>query len=452
MTAAASSTPVAAIILAAGHGTRMRSTTPKVLHEIGGRAMLGHVLDSAACLDPQQCVVVVGAQGDRVADAAADFQPGIAIARQDPPRGTGDAVMQAMKHIDGFTGAVLVLYADTPLIQPETLSALIKDIDDGAAAAVLGFHPSTEHAYGRLKMSSDGMLEAIIEAKDAQEDELKINFCNSGMMALDADFLRAGLPQLTDDNAKKEYYLTDLIAIARREGRICAAREVSEDEVIGVDARSDLAIAEKLYQDQRRKDAMDAGVTLIDPPTVYFSHDTALENDVVVEPHVVFGPGVNISRGARVKAFTHIEGASLAEGASAGPYARLRPGAEIGANAKIGNFVEIKKAAIGENVKVSHLTYIGDAEIGPRANIGAGTITCNYDGYNKHKTTIGADAFIGSNSSLVAPVVIGDGAYVGSGSVITRPVEAGDLAVARGRQAVIKGWAARFRKAHTPKQ
>ncbi len=445
---AASNQSLAVVVLAAGHGTRMRSTTPKVLHEIGGRSMLAHVLETAAQLSPERTIVVVGAQGERVAEAARAFRPDIAVAVQEPPRGTGDAVIKAQPFLEGFNGVVLVLYADTPLVRSETLSVLIHDIDAGAAAAVLGFREEGPHAYGRLKQSHDGSLLAIVEAKDATPDELQITFCNSGMMAVDASFLRKGLPRLTNNNAKREFYLTDLIAIARDDGLSCAAREAGADETMGVDSRSALAIAEARYQERRRAAAMEAGVTLIDPSTVYFSSDTILENDVTVEPHVFFGPGVRVGSGAQIKAFSHLEGARVANGATIGPYARLRPGAEIGANAKIGNFVEVKKASIGGDAKVNHLSYVGDADVGPRANIGAGVITCNYDGFNKHKTEIGAGAFVGSNSALVAPVKIGDDAYVGSGSVITKTVEPGDLAVARGRQSAIKGWAVRFRKAH----
>jgi len=272
---------------------------------------------------------------------------------------------------------------------------------------------------------------------------------NSGVMAIESNFLRKALPKIEPNNAKKEYYLTDLVAIARAEGLACATLEADVDEVIGVNSRLELSIAECIFQSQQRASAMEQGVTLIDPNTVYFSHDTKIENDVVIEPNVYFGPGVSIKTGAVIKAFSHFEGANVGKQATAGPFARLRPGAELGEGGKVGNFVEIKKAALGAGAKVSHLTYIGDAEIGANANIGAGTITCNYDGFNKHVTKIGANAFIGSNSSLVAPVAIGDGAYVGSGSVITKNVESGALAVARGRQSIIEGWAARFRKANS---
>ena len=406
---------IAAVVLAAGHGTRMKSAKPKVLHEIGGLSMLGHVLNAAGKLDPEKRAVVIGEQAMEVGDAAKALTPGVGIAVQAPPRGTGDAVIQAAPALEGFDGVVLVLYADTPLVTSETMSALAKKITDGAAVAVLGFRPEEPGAYGRLKQNSDGALEAIVEAKDASTEELEIGLCNSGVMAFESDFLKRALPKIEPNNAKKEYYLTDLVAIARSEDLTCATLEADTDEVIGVNSRLELSVAEYIFQSRRRAEAMEQGVTLIDPDTVYFSHDTEIENDVVVEPNVFFGTGVSIKSGAVIKAFSHVEGASVGEKANAGPFARLRPGADLGEGSKVGNFVEIKKAALGAGAKVSHLTYIGDAEVGAGANIGAGTITCNYDGFNKHVTKIGENAFIGSNSSLVAPVTIGDGAYVGSG-------------------------------------
>ncbi|MCB2096003.1 MAG: bifunctional UDP-N-acetylglucosamine diphosphorylase/glucosamine-1-phosphate N-acetyltransferase GlmU [Parvularculaceae bacterium] len=439
---------LAAIILAAGHGTRMKSTVPKVLHEIGGRSMLAHVMAAAGELSPARLAVVIGDHAPGVGEAARAERSDAAIAVQAPPRGTGDAVMKAMGALEGFAGTVLVLYADTPLIGADTLAALAGKVGEGAAAAVLGFTPDDPGAYGRLKTAPDGSLEAIVEAKDANAEELEIGFVNSGVMAIDAAFLARALPQLTNDNAKGEYYLTDVVAIARREGLSCAVIEADEEEVIGVNSRVELAVAEEIFQDSRRLAALEAGVTLIDPSTVYFSHDTVIANDVVIEPNVFFGKRVSVASGATIKAYSHIEGADIGEGASVGPFARLRPGARLGADAKVGNFVEVKNADLGDGAKVSHLTYIGDATIGAEANIGAGTITCNYDGFSKHRTVIGDGAFIGSNTALVAPVTVGAGAYVGSGSVITKDVEADALAVARGRQSEIKGWAAKFRKIH----
>lgn len=442
-------TAVAAVILAAGRGTRMKSSLPKVLHPIAGRSMLGHVMASAAALAPKVSAVVIGDHAPEVGEAARAIDPDIRVAVQAPPQGTGDAVKQAAPALEGFAGVVLVLYADTPFVAPETLRALTARIDAGAAVAVLGFRPDDPRAYGRLRQGPDGALEAIVEAKDASPEELKIGLVNSGVMAIEAEFLRRGLPQLTNDNAKKEFYLTDVVAIARREGRACAVVETDEDEVVGVNGRAELAAAEAIFQRKARAAAFENGVTMVDPSTVYFSHDTRIASDVTIEPGVFFGPGVAIGEGVVVRAFSHIEGASVGPNCVVGPYARLRPGADLGAGVRIGNFVEVKKAAVADGAKVNHLSYIGDARVGAGANVGAGTITCNYDGYAKYETVIEAGAFIGSNSALVAPVTVGRGAYVGSGSVVTRNVPDGALAVARGRQRDLEGWAERFRAART---
>lgn len=443
--------PIAAVILAAGHGTRMKSEKAKVLHEIGGRAMIAHVIDAASALQPQRMAVVIGDHAPEVGEFAKAIDDRITTAVQAPPKGTAHAVEQALPALEGFSGAALVLYADTPLVRQETMRALTKQIDDGAAVAVLGFTPKEPGAYGRLKLDDNGALAAIVEAKDASAEELNIGLCNSGVMAIDSAFLLTRLKDIDNNNAKNEYYLTDLVALARQDGKQCAVIEADADEVMGVNARTELAEAEAIFQTHMRRQAMENGATLQDPSTVYFSYDTIIGRDVVIGQHVVFGLKVEIGDSVDIKPYSHLEGAKVAAGASIGPFARLRPGANVKAGAKVGNFVEIKKAIIGDGAKVSHLTYIGDAEIGAEANIGAGTITCNYDGYSKHKTIIGEGAFIGSNSSLVAPVTIGDGAYIGSGSVVTKNVEPGDLAVARGRQAVIKGWAERFRKMHENK-
>lgn len=436
---------IATIILAAGHGTRMKSSMSKVLHEVGGRSMVGHVLAAAGEMEPTKVVGVIGDHAPEVGDAMITLCPSAHIAVQAPPKGTGDAVAQALPAIDAFNGTVLVLYADTPLVTPSTLKSLVAKIENGAAVAVLGFMPDDPGAYGRLILGQDGSLDEIVEAREATPDQLNVRLVNSGVMAIDSDFLKTAIPRLTNDNAKGEYYLTDIVAIAKGDGKTCHAVEVDEDEVVGVNSRVELAVAEEIFQDRCRLQAMEEGVTLIDPSTVFFSFDTEIENDVVIEPNVFFGPGVKVSSGTRIKAFSHIEGASLGEKSMAGPFVRLRPGAEVGANAKIGNFVEIKKTKLGEGAKVSHLTYLGDAVVGKDANIGAGTITCNYDGFNKNITEIGAEAFIGSNSALVAPVKIGDGAYIGSGSVITKNVPDHALSVARGRQKDIPGWAKKFR-------
>jgi bifunctional UDP-N-acetylglucosamine pyrophosphorylase/glucosamine-1-phosphate N-acetyltransferase len=406
---------------------------------------------AAEALSPQRLTVVIGAQAPMVGDAAKKIRADAAVAVQDPPRGTGDAVKQAAPALKGFSGVVMVLYADTPLVTPATLQALAAKVEAGAAVAVLGFRPADPGAYGRLKTNASGGLDAIIEAKDASADELNIGFVNSGVMAADAAFLARALPQLKDDNAKKEFYLTDIVAIARGEGLSCAVAEAAEDEVAGVNSRAELSEAEAIFQARARRAAMDAGATLIDPATVYFSWDTEIASDVLIEPNVFFGPGVKIASGAVIRANSHLEGARVGEGASVGPFARLRPGTDLSKDVKVGNFVEIKNVKVGEGAKLPHLTYAGDASVGAGANLGAGTITCNYDGFSKHQTTIGAGAFIGSNSSLVAPVTIGAGAYVGSGSVITKDVEPGALAVARGRQASFKGWAERFRVSNAGK-
>jgi bifunctional UDP-N-acetylglucosamine pyrophosphorylase/glucosamine-1-phosphate N-acetyltransferase len=341
---------------------------------------------------------------------------------------------------------ILMVFADTPLVRPETFSALLKKRAQGAGVVALGFEPADPTGYGRLLTDGGGNLLAIREHKDASERERDVRLCNAGLMALDGARALDWLERVGDDNAQKEYYLPDVVEIARRDGAACAIVGASAGEVLGVNDKAQLAEAEAEIQRRLRLAAMQAGATLIAPETVFFSHDTALAPDVLVEPHVVFGPGVTVGEGAIIHSFSHLEGATLAQGVTIGPYARLRPGAKLARGARIGNFVEIKQAEIGEGAKVNHLTYIGDASIGPRANIGAGVITCNYDGFLKYRTTIGAEAFIGSNSSLVAPVEIGAGAYVGSGSVVTRDVEPDSLGVARGRQAIVPGWATAFRK------
>ncbi|MGE0408593.1 MAG: bifunctional UDP-N-acetylglucosamine diphosphorylase/glucosamine-1-phosphate N-acetyltransferase GlmU [Amphiplicatus sp.] len=435
---------IAAVILAAGQGTRMKSDIAKVLHPVGGRPMLAHVMAAAGSLDPARMVVVIGAR-DEVGAAARRLRPDVAIATQRPPRGTGDAVRKALPALAGFEGVVLILYGDTPLVEGQTLAALAGAVK-GGAGAVLGFRAFDPGSYGRLLVDQKGALSAIVEARDASALELAIDLCNSGVMAVEAGFLREALPRLEPNNAKQEYYLTDIVAMAVEAGRAFAVVEADEEEVMGVNSRFELSMAEEVFQERRRIEAMEAGATLIDPSTVYFSWDTEVGRDVLIEPGVFFGPGVIVADGATIKAYSHIEGARIASCAVIGPFARLRPGAEIGEGARVGNFVEVKNARLGAGAKANHLSYIGDASVGAEANIGAGTITCNYDGVKKHRTEIGAGAFVGSNSALVAPVSIGDGAYVGSGSVITQNVEPGALAVARGRQAEIKGWAKRFRE------
>lgn len=434
---------VGVIVLAAGKGTRMKSNLHKVLHPVGGHAMIKHLLDTVSTLSPERSTIVVGADKAQLEAALT----GVDFAVQEPQLGTGHAVMAAKESFAGFAGDVLILYGDVPLIRGSTLQAMLDARRSKAApaAVVLGFTPSDPAAYGRLVKSDEGILNRIVEFKDASADERRITLCNSGVMCVDGAKLFNFLEKLNADNAAGEYYLTDLVEIANKAGERVLVVEASETEVCGVNSRSDLAYAESIFQDRMREQAMAAGATLIDPTSVYFSHDTVVGRDVLIEPNVVFGTGVVIEDGVTVKAFSHFEGAKISSGAVVGPYARLRPGANIGVGAKIGNFVEIKKSDIEAGAKVSHLSYIGDTRVGENANIGAGTITCNYDGYNKFKTEIGAGAFIGSNTALVAPVTIGDGAIIGAGSVITNDVIGDSLAVTRAQQKVIEGWAAKFR-------
>lgn len=442
--------PRAAIILAAGHGTRMKSVHAKPLHAVGGRTMLDWSLALAGASGADSKVVVWGAHAPDVkarAEAA-----GAAAVLQDPPQGTGHAVQCAQDALKGFSGQAIVLYADTPLISPETVGKVFAALDEGASVAVLGFEPDNPYGYGRLIENGRGGLEAIIEEKDANAIQRGLRLCNSGVIAAPADLLFALLSEVTNENANGEYYLTDIVAIARRRGLTCKAVRGAADEVLGVNSRADLAAAEAAFQSRTREAAMAAGVTLVAPETVFFSYDTEIAADVVIEPNVVFGPGVIIAGGALIRAFSHLEGARIGEGAQVGPYARLRPGAALERDAKIGNFVEVKNAVLHEGAKANHLSYIGDADVGAKANIGAGTITCNYDGFFKHRTVIGEGAFIGSNASLVAPVRIGKGAFTASGSVITQDVPDDALALARARQETKAGWAARFRNAMTARK
>jgi bifunctional UDP-N-acetylglucosamine pyrophosphorylase/glucosamine-1-phosphate N-acetyltransferase len=434
-----------AIVLAAGEGKRMRSSLPKALHKIAGRSMLAHVLESVRLAGVDSLAVVVGPDRADVHAEVLRTAPDADVFVQTERRGTAHAVLAAREVLAQGFDDVLVVFADTPLVRPETFALLLEKRAAGAGVVALGFEPADPTGYGRLLTGSDGQLLAIREHKDASASEREVSMCNAGLMALDGARALEWLERIGDDNAQKEFYLPDAVEVARRDGAFCAVVTVEAGEVLGVNDKAQLAEAEAEIQRRLRLDAMQAGATLIAPETVFFSYDTVLAPDVVVEPHVVFGPGVTVAEGAVIHAFSHLEGASLAEDVSIGPYARLRPGAKLAKGARVGNFVEIKQAEIGEGAKVNHLTYIGDASIGPRANIGAGTITCNYDGFLKYRTTIGADAFIGSNSSLVAPVEIGAGAYVGSGSVVTKNVAADALGVARGRQAEIGGWAAAFR-------
>lgn len=439
-------TELAIVVLAAGKGTRMKSKLHKVLHPLGGRPMLHHLMDTADLLNPSRNVIVVGAGKEQVENSVGDKAE---VVVQEPQLGTGHAVQVTKDALAGFKGRVLILYGDVPMVSQNTMEDMVSNDAD---VVVLGFKPNDAKAYGRLKVSSDGNLDAIIEFKDANEDERAIDLCNSGIMALNGESMFDLLDALSNDNAAGEYYLTDVVEIANSKGLKCAVTMTSEQEVTGINSRSELASAEKMFQQTRRQYFMDEGVTLIDPETVYFSYDTIIGRDVVVGPNVLFGPGVEIADDVTINAFCHLEGASVGEGASIGPFARLRPAAKLGAGVKVGNFVEIKKADIEEGAKVSHLSYIGDARVGKNTNIGAGTITCNYDGYFKYHTDIGEGAFIGSNSALVAPVNIGDGAIVGAGSVITTVVESDELAIERSKQRSVAGWANKFRKKQQEKK
>lgn len=433
----------AIVILAAGKGTRMRSDTHKVLHPIGGRPMLLHLLDSAAALGPAKVVVVVG---DRAAQVEAAVAPlGAAIAVQEPQLGTGHAVLQAEPLLRAHEGPVLILFGDVPLVQAATLGRLLAALTAEAPIAVLGFRPAAPGAYGRILTDAEGRILRMVEARDASPEELAIPLCNAGMMAVDGAQLWPLLARVDNANGAGEYYLPDIVMLARADGLGATVVEADEAELLGVNSRADLALAEAAFQARRRRQAMEAGVTLVAPETVFLAHDTRFGRDCMVEPFVVFGPGVTLGDRVVVHAHSHLEGATLGDDSSVGPFARLRPGTLLEAGARVGNFVETKKARLGAGAKANHLTYLGDAEVGEGANIGAGTITCNYDGFEKFRTVIGEGAFIGSNSALVAPVAVGAGAIVGAGSVITRDVAADSLAVARGRQEAHAGWAARFR-------
>ena len=442
---------VLSVILAAGEGTRMRSALPKVLHRVAGRPLVEHVLRAAVALGPGARAVVIGPDMEAVAGAVSAVDPAARVFVQSERLGTAHAVLAARQALQDGADDLLVLFGDTPFLTPGTLGRLRAAVAAGAAVAVLGFRPPDPTGYGRLVVR-DGALEAIREDRDASDEERAIGLCNAGVMAFDGRAALALVERIGCDNAKREYYLTDAVALARADGLAVAAIEAEAREVMGINTRAQLAEAEAVLQGRLRDAAMAAGVTLVAPETVFLAADTALGRDVVVEPHVVFGPGVTVEEGAVIHAFSHLEGAHVGRGASVGPFARLRSKARLGPKARVGNFVEVKAAEIGDGAKVNHLTYIGDARIGPAANIGAGTITCNYDGFSKHRTEIGAGAFIGSNSALVAPVSIGDGAYVGSGSVVTENVPADALAVARGRQVVKERWAADFRARMTSRK
>lgn len=444
-------TKALAIILAAGEGTRMRSSKPKVLQEIGNRPLIAHVVRSAASIGVDSIALVVGPDMEEVERIATGFAPDVGSHLQLQRLGTGHAVASAREAVTDDFEDVIVLLGDAPLVRPQTIAAARARLADGADVVVVGFRAADPFGYGRLIFEGDQVV-AIREQRDASEVERAIDFCNSGIMAFKRRHMLKLVDAIGTDNSKGEYYLTDAIGIAHRSGLTVHATEADEDEVMGVNDRVQLSNCEAIFQDRRRNEALVSGVSLIAPQTVHFSADTVLEPDVTVEPNVVFGPGVLVASGARIKAFSHLEGATIAANAQIGPYARLRPGAEIGEGARIGNFVEVKNSVFGAGAKANHLAYIGDTSVGSKANIGAGTITCNYDGFFKHRTEIGAEAFIGSNSALVAPVRIGAGAFVGSGSVITENIPDNGLAIARGRQNTKADWALTFRATKNAKK
>ncbi len=431
----------AAIILAAGQGTRMKSAMPKVLHEVGGRAMLDWAIAAAAATGAQRTVVVTGAHAPAVGEYVAGKLGPAASVTQDPPLGTGHAVRAAEPSLADFDGDVVILYGDAPFVPPPRIEEMFSQRAATGGLVILAFEAKDPTGYGRVVLGDHGAVDRIVEHKDANEAERASRLCNSGVLCADARTLFKLLSSVRNENAKGEYYLTDVVALARGAGIATHVLIGEEGDAMGVNSRAELAAAEAVFQRRMRVAMMEAGVTLIDPDSVFFSYDTQIAADVVIEPGVYFGKGVRIAQGARIKAFCHIEGAEIGAGANVGPSARLRPDTKLGPGVKIGNFVEVKNATFGAKAQASHLTYVGDADVGARANLGAGTITCNYDGFDKYRTTIGADAFIGSDTALVAPVKVGERAYTGTGSVITKDVPDGALAVARSRQVNVEGWA-----------
>ena len=436
---------VAIVILAAGQGTRMKSDLHKVLHPIAGRPMLLHLLASAAEISPAHIVVIAGAQREQIEAAVEPL--GVQVVVQAEQLGTGHAVLQAQEALADFDGDVLILYGDVPLVRAGTMERMLKRLRDKDAppAVVLGFRPADPAAYGRIVSEDNRTIAKMVEFKDATPAERRVNLCNSGLMAVKSSDLFTLLAQVGNDNAAAEYYLPDIVMHALNRGRVSAFIETAAAEVAGVNSRAELAAVEADWQAARRTEVMTSGATLIVPETVWFAWDTQVGRDVVLEPNIYFGPGVTLADKVTIRAFSHLEGATVGEGAEVGPFARLRPGTVLGEKAKVGNFVEIKKTTMGPGAKANHLTYLGDAHVGAGANVGAGTITCNYDGFFKHKTEIGAGAFVGSNSALVAPVTIGAGAIVAAGSVITADVAPDALAVARSKQESKPGWARGFR-------
>lgn len=442
---------ISLIILAAGMGTRMNSDLPKVLHKIAGAPLVVHAMKSGQALDPVKTVVVAGHGAELVEKAVKAYDPDAEVVLQEEQLGTAHAVAQARAALEGVEGDAIVLYGDTPFIRPETIEAMIEARKENAVV-VLGFEAADPGRYGRLITKGDA-LEAIVEFKDASDEERAITLCNSGVIAADAAVLFDLIDAVGNENASGEYYLTDIVGIARSRGLRAAVVRCDESETLGVNTRAQLAQAEALFQTNARTAAMEDGVTLYEPETVYFAHDTVIGRDTIIEPNVVFGPEVTIESSATIRAFSHLEGCHVSRGATVGPFARLRPGAELAEDVHIGNFVEIKNAIVDEGAKVNHLTYIGDAAIGAGTNIGAGTITCNYDGVFKHKTTIGKNVFIGSNTMLVAPVTVGNNAMTATGTIVTTDVPDGALSIGRVKQTNKDGLAVRmFEKLKQMKQ
>jgi bifunctional UDP-N-acetylglucosamine pyrophosphorylase / glucosamine-1-phosphate N-acetyltransferase len=440
----------AAIILAAGKGTRMKSRHPKVMHRIAGRTLIGHVLDHLAPLKLARVTAVIAPGMDEVAEEVAPH----GVAFQAQQLGTGHAVGSARAALEDFTGDILVVYGDTPFVATGTLQRMFdrRHAADNPAIVVLGMRPADPTGYGRLVLGPDGSLDRIVEHKEATEAERVIGLCNSGVMVIEGSVAWSLIERIDNENAKGEFYLTDAVGLARADGGRCAVVEAPVEELLGVNSRAELAAAEAMFQARRRLQAMENGATLVDPASVFFSADTKVGRDVVIGPNVQFGLGVEIADEVEIRAFCHIEGAKIESGAIIGPFARLRPGSVIGAGAHVGNFVELKATDFGAGAKANHLSYLGDTTIGPSANIGAGTIVCNYDGFNKTRSEIGAGAFIGSDSVLVSPVTIGEGAFVAAGSVITRDVPPDALAIAREQQVDKPGWATKFRARQKPKK
>ena len=433
----------AGIVLAAGMGTRMKSARPKVMHAIAGLPIVGHVINAMRAAKIDRIVVVTSPDGDSVRDFAKSF--GAESVIQEKQLGTGHAAACAREALKDFSGQLIVSYGDHPLFTAETFEASFKAREKGGLALV-AFRPRDPGSYGRVMTDADGYVASMVEFKDATAKELQETLCNAGVISAEAQPFFKWCAALKNDNAQKEYYLTGVPMLARDEGKLCAVVEADESEVMGVNSRAELAAAEAQMQARLRKRALDAGAGMVAPETVFLSHDTILEPDVQIAPYVVFGPGVTVRSGAEIRAFSHLEGAEVGQGALVGPFARLRPGAKLEDDVHIGNFVEVKNVRVEKGAKANHLAYLGDARVGAGANIGAGTITCNYDGFDKHVTDIGAGAFIGSNAALVAPVKVEDGAYVGAGSVITKTVSKDALAATRAEQKEVPGWAAKFRK------